>query len=644
MSDLQVIEATLEKTAQRRRLENGLRALWHGLLIGAALWVLTVITYKLFPISETYVSLAAGAGILCALVGFIVGLSRKVTIMQVARWVDAKQNLQERLSTALEVARDAKDETWKELLVSDAAKNVNRIKPKELLPFHLPAATRWALLLLILGVGLGFVPEYRSKDFVQKQQDEKVIKEVGRELAQLTKRNLEARPPALEKSKRAMEEVTELGTKLENAKLSRNDALKDLASMTEKLKEQTRDLAKDPAIKNLEKAARTSSKGGSPSADLQKQMDALSKQLGDKMGNPDALEQFKQKLDQAKQMASSMPQKDTPEGKAAEEKLQASLADLAKQAKDLGLDLPSLSEAMAALANAQPDQVLKDLQIAEVELEKVEAMAKALEKMQMDAQKLGKDLAEQLKNGQAEAAQSTLQKMAQQMKESNLSPEEMKKLMEEVAQAVDPAKQYGDVGELLKKAGENMQKGDKGEAGKNLAQAADELGKMMQELGDAQSLLATLESLQQASMCIANGQGWGQKSKGPPRFNPNGQEAGRGVGTWHDEDSWAYPEFSERWDNSGVERPDMDGKELTDRGDGQLADNLSPTKIKGQITPGGPMPSITMKGVSIKGQSKVQFQEMVTSAQSEAQSALNQDQVPRAYQNSVKNYFDDLKE
>ena len=38
-------------------------------------------------------------------------------------------------------------------------------------------------------------------------------------------------------------------------------------------------IAKDPAIKNLEKAARTSSKGGSPSADLQKQMDALRRRV-----------------------------------------------------------------------------------------------------------------------------------------------------------------------------------------------------------------------------------------------------------------------------------------------------------------------------------------------------------------------------
>ena len=59
--------------------------------------------------------------------------------------------------------------------------------------------------------------------------------------------------------------------------------------------------------------------------------------------------------------------------------------------------------------------------------------------------------------------------------------------------------------------------------------------------------------------------------------------------------------------------------------------------------PGGPMPSITLKGVSIKGQSTVELKAAAAAAQSDAQSALNQDQVPRAYQGAVKNYFDDIK-
>ena len=61
------------------------------------------------------------------------------------------------------------------------------------------------------------------------------------------------------------------------------------------------------------------------------------------------------------------------------------------------------------------------------------------------------------------------------------------------------------------------------------------------------------------------------------------------------------------------------------------------------MQPGGPMPSISLKGVSIKGQRKVSYTEVVASAQSDAQAALSQEQVPKAYQNSVRDYFDDLK-
>ena len=95
-------------------------------------------------------------------------------------------------------------------------------------------------------------------------------------------------------------------------------------------------------------------------------------------------------------------------------------------------------------------------------------------------------------------------------------------------------------------------------------------------------------------------------------------------------------------DNSGIQRPDMDPRGLTER-DPSLNPALNPTKVKGQMSPGGPMPSISLKGVAIKGQSKVQFEEAATAAQTEAQAALNQDQVPRAYRGAVRDYFDDLK-
>jgi hypothetical protein len=162
-------------------------------------------------------------------------------------------------------------------------------------------------------------------------------------------------------------------------------------------------------------------------------------------------------------------------------------------------------------------------------------------------------------------------------------------------------------------------------------------------MGDAQSLMATLDSLNQASLSIGSGQGWGSKTGNKPGYNPNGKGPGGGVGTWSDSSAQWDGQWSDHWDNSGINRPDQDAMGQTDRGEGELSDALKPTKVKGQFKPGGQMPSITLKGVSIKGTSKVAYEEAATAAQSDAQSALSQEKVPRAYQGAVKDYFDDLK-
>ena len=161
-------------------------------------------------------------------------------------------------------------------------------------------------------------------------------------------------------------------------------------------------------------------------------------------------------------------------------------------------------------------------------------------------------------------------------------------------------------------------------------------------------LADTLAALERAQQAIATGQGWGQCNNpgNKPGFNPNGGKGrgAAGVGTWADDETgWTYyPDKQEAVDNSGVQRPDQAGKGLSERDD-SLNTALKPTKVKGQLTPGSQMPSITLKGVSIKGTSKVDFQDAATAAQTEAQSALNQDQVPRAYRGAVRDYFDDLK-
>ena len=52
MSEIQVIQRALEKTAWRCRWQRGWRLCWRGLFAAAALWLLVVAVYKLVPLPE----------------------------------------------------------------------------------------------------------------------------------------------------------------------------------------------------------------------------------------------------------------------------------------------------------------------------------------------------------------------------------------------------------------------------------------------------------------------------------------------------------------------------------------------------------------------------------------------------------------
>jgi hypothetical protein len=647
MSELQVIESALQRAARRQRWARALRGLWHGCLIGAIVSVLLVSALhfpSIFPHSPWAPILGALVPVPFMLAGLLIGGWRKPALNQVARWVDGKQHLQERLSTALEVASIPESGRWRELLVTDAAGHAKDLDTRRLMPFSLPkASTRWALVALALTAGLGFVPEYQSKAYKQKQADKQVIKEVGKQLAELTRRDLQKRPPALETTQKSMESVTELGDQLTKKAVTRSEALKDLAKITDKLKDELKELSKDPALQKLEQAARASTGNDSQTAaGLQKQMESLQKQMGTPTGNPEALDKLQKELQKLQEAAKGMADKNSPGTEAEKQKMSESLSALSKQMQEMGLQLPQIDDAINALAANQTDMVLKDLQAATTDLEKMRDMAKQMQQLQQQMEKLGKDLAEQLKNGQPEAAQMTLQKMAEQLKSANLSQEQMQKMTDEVSKAIDPAGNYGKVAEHLKKASGEMKSGDKPGASQSLAAAAKELGKLMEQMGDAQEIAAALENLNKASMCVGTCQSWKMCNK--PGLGQGGKPGG-GVGTWADEkNGWMYDgQWSDHWDNTGAVRPDQDARGHTDRGQGELSDALKPTKVKGQFSPGGQMPSITLKGVSIKGQSKVQYEEAAAAAQSEAQSALSQEKVPRAYQGAVKDYFDDIK-
>ncbi|MCW5557164.1 MAG: hypothetical protein KIT22_04935 [Verrucomicrobiae bacterium] len=644
MPEIESIQSALRRTARRLRWLRGWDGLWRGAVVGAALYLTALAVFKLLPVPHAVVGWSGVAAIAVTVFGFFAGFRRPTSEIEAARWLDEREGLQQRLATALEFSGREIPGTWKTLVVTDAAALAQRVQPERLLPVRLPRISRALVSVLAVIAALGFVPEYRSKAHVQQQADAAVIQEVGRQLTTLTRRSLEQRPPVAEPVRRRQEEVQELGERLTQAKLTRDEALKDLAKTTEQLRQEASELARNPALKRMEKAARTPGGQSPPSqAALQKQMEALQKQLDDKNVSPEAADQLRQQMDQLKEAAKGLADNNAGgNSEALKQQLSSMASDLARKAESLGMPLPNLDDAVAALQSSQMDQFLKELEFADRDLEKLADLARQMAQLQQQAQKLGKDLAEQLKNGQGEAAVESLRRMQELLSKPGLTPEQMQQLQEEIANAVKPGDQYGKVGEHLKKALSQSKSGQAQAAQQSLAAAQKELEDLMKQMGDLDSLMASLANLQKAQACVGNCQGWGKGGLGG--IGKSKARGGKGVGTWADDNPWAFPDgIQDLWDNSGVQRPDMAAKGQTER-EASVDGSLAPTKIKGQMQPGGPMPSITLKGLSIKGESKVAYTEAVTAAQSDAQAALNQEQVPKAYRNSVRDYFDDLKQ
>jgi hypothetical protein len=647
MSELRVIETTLEQAAKRRRWQRAWRGLWQGLLVGGVVWLLALGTYKAFPIPLLVLTVGGVASLASVLLGFLIGWSHAPTIAETARWVDSQRHLQERLSTALEVAALPTTGHWQQLVLHDAAKHAQQLDARQLLPFRVPRLSRWVLLVLALGAGLGFVPEHRSKTFVQQARDAEQIKKTAKQLTDLVRRDLQPKPAAMETTRKSLEKVIDLGEQLQAKPVTRSEALKDLANLAEKLKSEAKDMSMDPALKRMEKAARALGGDRTQSAEaLQQQMEALQKAMEDKAGlDPKAIEKLKSELQKLQQMAQSMMDKSGAEAEAMRQQLNDALNAFSKEANDLGVKLPELDDAIAALASSQSERLMKDLEASLNDLEKLKQLAQAMKDLKAKIAKMGKDLSEQLEKGQAGAAAATLKKMMKELEKSDLSDEQMKKMADEVEKALQPAGQYGKMAEHLQAALAQMRQGQRQEASQSLANAAKELEGMMAQLDDLQTMLDALDALKAAQMAIASGMSFGQMAgRGMPSAG-RGNRPGQGVGTWADEDQgWQMnPEMFNGWDNSGVERADEEGRGVSDRGEGQLPDNLRPDKVKGKFTPGGQMPSITLRGVSIKGVSNVKYEEAAAAAQTEAQAALSQEKVPRAYQGAVKDYFDDLK-
>ena len=641
MSQKQLIAGKLKAAASRRQIQLGWRYMWMGFWIFVCLWFASLIFYKLFPVPIATFLWIGIVGLILPLSGLILGVTKKFAPRDIARWLDQEKGLKERLSTAVELSEATTiNPDWEALVIRDAAYAVEKIEPKSLLPLRLPTLCNWILLLLMACFVLGFVPERRSKVYLDQKRNSAIIDDAGANLETLTRWQMNETRPHFEPTETALNSVRDLGTEFQKGQLVREDALAKLSDIAEKLRSEIKKFGSSlPSVTSTAKTPAGLS-GASP-ADMQNRLSELEERLGTASGNsPEKFEDIKSKLDDIKNTASEFPEGNSNEGKPSRLNMAQSLSNLSRMAQNLGMELPSLEKALEALNSSDIDQVLKNLEIASLDLEKMEELSRAIKNLQMQIAETGKDLSEQLEKGQVLAALGTLEEMTNLLESEHLSNQQLQNMIEELQQALSPAENYGECAQGLTDAKDAAKAGNKSGAAQSLANAKEELKKMLNQMADSQSLMQALQNLERAQMAVGNSQSFSSTQR--PDLSPNNQP-GEGVGTWsNDRSQLTLNQISDRWDNSGVQRPDNSPRGLSARGN-KVPDNLVPSRIKGQINTKGQMPSISLRGVSITGNSHVEFQEAVSAAQSEARNALNQDKVPRAYRNSVRDYFDDLK-
>ena len=79
--------------------------------------------------------------------------------------------------------------------------------------------------------------------------------------------------------------------------------------------------------------------------------------------------------------------------------MEKSIADLAKIADQMGLELPNIDQALQALESSDIDQFLKNLSVAGEDLKNMADLAEAMRNLQMQIAEVGKTLGEQLEKG-----------------------------------------------------------------------------------------------------------------------------------------------------------------------------------------------------------------------------------------------------
>ncbi len=336
------------------------------------------------------------------------------------------------------------------------------------------------------------------------------------------------------------------------------------------------------------------------------------------------------------------PQWDVLGRQAEQQEVEQEREAVRKEARKIRRELVTLKRQIAREGPKQAEFHLEKMDAVVTEMEKGEltrpqAMAKLTELVeelkqsqaglarptlvpQGVAQKAGLDMTKKLADalGQKDfaAAAAELEELMKKAEEGKLSEQEMKKLQGELKTLSASLQGSKSLCDGLGKLCDTL-------SAEDLAGLAEALKACELSLDELADLEAELDILSQcAGLCQGGQCGLGNR-----------------LATW--DGTGVYSPGYRRGQGKG-----MGGPGIGAGGKAPVAPHdvsFDASKLKGKVRPGRVVGGYFDDNFQIKGEAKVEYVEAVEGARAEAAQALERQQVPRAYKNYVRDYFDEMK-
>ena len=227
-----VIQNKLSAIQRRMQLDQLFRHLTVGGFWGGLAGALPLIVSRWFPLPSLRL---IGAFLILTALGIATGVTlwRRTDLLSVARLVDARLNLKERLSTALESIQQGSAHDFAALQIHDAARVAREIEPAAAVSYRWPPMARFLSIPILLAVCSFFIPRMYEVATPPTAAEKSAIADA----ADMLERR--SHGPNAGKLDKQIEKTTKA---LRNGKISAREAQRRLSTLRDEIRTQKRRL------------------------------------------------------------------------------------------------------------------------------------------------------------------------------------------------------------------------------------------------------------------------------------------------------------------------------------------------------------------------------------------------------------------